>query len=248
MMLGIGGWLAACCAATLAGLAWRTLSARMEAVTRACHELRGPLTAARLGLQISARSGELSADRLRALDLELGRAGLALDDLGAVGTRYGPPARLAPVDMAELLRSSVEAWRPAAVAEGCELRATWAGPARQVLGDRLRLAQATGNLIANAIEHGGGMIEVRGSPGDAGVRVEVRDDGPGLPAPLPELLRRARRGRGRRGRGLAIVSAVAEAHGGKLTASPAGDRRGRLVLELPLLGAAPRLAQRRASR
>ena len=92
-MVGVGGWLAACCAATVAVLAWRTLGARMEAVTRACHELRGPLTAARLGLQLGARAGDLSADRLRAIDLELGRAGLALDDLGAVGSRQSIDAR-----------------------------------------------------------------------------------------------------------------------------------------------------------
>jgi signal transduction histidine kinase len=244
-MLDIGGWLAACCAATLAGLAWRTLAVRMEAVTRACHELRGPLTAARLGLQLGARSGELSADRLRALDLELGRAGLALEDLGAVGTRRESTPRLAPVDMTELLSSSVEACRPAAAAQACELRTIWLGPTVAVLGDRLRLAQATGNLIANAIEHGGGMIEVRGSTGVAGVTVEVRDDGPGLPAPLPELMRRARRGRGQRGRGLAIASAVAEAHGGRLRVAPVGDWQTRVVLELPLLGEARRVPEHR---
>jgi signal transduction histidine kinase len=246
-MLGIGGWLAACCAAALAGLAWRTLGARMEAVTRACHELRGPLTAARLGLQLGARSGELSADRLRALDLELGRAGLALEDLDAVGVRHGLTPRVAPVDMTELLSSSVEAWRPAAAAQARELRATWLGPTVGVLGDRLRLAQATGNLIANAIEHGSGTIEVRGSAGGVAVTVEVSDDGPGLPAPLPELMRRARRGRGQRGRGLAIASAVAEAHGGRLRAAPAGECRARLVLELPCGGEGENRGPRRTA-
>ena len=143
-MVGVGGWLAACCAATVALLAWRTLGTRMEAVTRACHELRGPLTAARLGLQLGARAGDLSAERLRALDLELGRAGLALDDLGAMGTRHRSTPASTPVDMGELVSSSVEAWRGAAAARGCELRAVWFGPPAAVRGDRLRLAQATG--------------------------------------------------------------------------------------------------------
>ena len=52
----------------------------MEAVARACHELRGPLAAARLGLELGVRVGELSPAQLRALELELGRASLALDD------------------------------------------------------------------------------------------------------------------------------------------------------------------------
>ena len=246
-MLGIGGWLAACCAATLAGLAWRTLGARMEAVTRACHELRGPLTAARLGLQLGARSGELSADRLRALDLELGRAGLALEDLGAVGTRRGSTPRVAPVDMTELLGSSVEACETRGGRAGARA-ARQSGSVRRLrsCGDRLRLAQATGNLIANAIEHGGGMIEVRGSAGGAGVTVEVRDDGPGLPAPLPELMRRAAEG---------VVSAAAgwpsRAPSPRHTvdgcrAAPAGEWPTRLVLELPRLGTARRVAEPRA--
>jgi signal transduction histidine kinase len=111
------------------------------------------------------------------------------------------------------------------------------GGASVVLGDRLRIAQATGNLIANAIEHGGGDVEVRGGEQRDGVWIEVIDDGPGLPAPVTELARRARRGHGHgdrrgRGRGLAIAAAVAEAHGGRLASAPC-DRGARVVLKLP---------------
>jgi signal transduction histidine kinase len=103
-----------------------------------------------------------------------------------------------------------------------------------VWGDRLRLAQATGNLIANAIEHGGGVVEVLGRADVGRARIEVTDTGPGLPAPVAELARRPTRGRGARGRGLAIASAVAASHGGRVAAEPA--RRGaRLVLELPAI-------------
>lgn len=232
--VSLGGWLAASGAGLVAGGTWRALTGRMETVARACHELRGPLTAARLGLQLGATAGELSASRLRAIDLELGRAALALEDLDGVRAR-GPMAAWRPleaVDLGELVADSVEAWRPAASASGVELRASWSGAAASVRGDRLRLAQATGNLIANAIEHGGGLVEVRGSALEGRVRVEVSDTGPGLPGPVAELVRRPRAGRGARGRGLAIASAVAAGHGGRLAAAP--SRRGaRLVLELP---------------
>lgn len=234
--LSVGGWLAASGLGLAAGGAWRVLTGRMETVARACHELRGPLTAARLGLQLGASAGELSAARLRAIDLELGRAALALEDLDAVRARAPMTAwrPLEAVDLGELVADSVEAWRPAAAASAVELTASWSGGPASVWGDRLRLAQATGNLIANAIEHGGGVVEVRGSASAGRALVEVSDTGPGLPAPVAELARRPRAGRGARGRGLAIANAVASSHGGRLAAAPA--RRGaRLVLELPVV-------------
>jgi signal transduction histidine kinase len=243
-MVGLAGWLAAGCATCLAICAWRVLGVRMEAVVRACHELRGPITAARLGLQVGVRSGELSPDRLRALDLELGRAGLALEDLSSAragplrARRHGSGRVPEAVDVSDVVHASAEAWRASAAERDAQLRAAWEGEEAYVLGDRLRIAQATGNLIANAVEHGGRSIEIRGSSEAACVRIEVADDGPGLPAAVAELRRRARNGRGQRGRGLAIASEIAHAHGGRLFATPV-DRGAALVLELPRLGAKP---------
>ncbi len=235
--VSLGGWLAASGSGLAVACARRSRSGRMESVARACHELRGPLTAARLGLQLGASAGELSPARLRAIDLELGRAALALEDLDGVRVSGPAFAWRAPevVDLAELVADSVEAWRPAAAVRGVRLQVTWSEAPLSVWGDRLRLAQATGNLIANAIEHGRGFVEVRGSASGGRARVEVIDGGPGLPAPVAELARRPHRGRGARGRGLAIACAVAASHGGGLAAAP--SRRGaRLVLELPVVG------------
>jgi signal transduction histidine kinase len=265
----LAGWLAASAAGFAAAGVWRALTWRMESVARACHELRGPLTAVRLGLDGGAGNGELTPARLRAIDLELGRAALVLDDLEAVRTRRGWSRPPGAIDLEQLVTDSVEAWRPTAAARGVELRVSWSGGGAIVWGDRLRLAQVTGNLIANAIEHGGGVVEVYGASAVLGgaevrggggavrggadrtrARVEVTDTGPGLPAPLPELLRRAgsgrrRRGRGRRGRGLVIAAAITADHGGRLAAAPS-VRGARLVLELPTVTAPP--ASRAATR
>ena len=56
--------------------------------------------------------------------------------------------------------------------------------------DAVRLAQAVGNLLANALEHAGARVELRREGAGDGVRVEVRDDGRGLPAPVASLTRR----------------------------------------------------------
>jgi signal transduction histidine kinase len=233
------GWLGALGALLVALGARRALARRMELVARACHELRGPLTAARLGLELGTRVGSLTPERLRALDLELGAATLALDDLAAVRRDSWAvvrrdscgPSISDSVDIEGLLVESAEAWRAAALRGGAELRCTWIGGPAFVRADRLRLAQAIGNLIANAIEHGGGVVELRGRADAAGVRIELTDGGPGLPAPVAELTRRARDGRAERGRGLAIASEIAISHGGRLAAAPS-ERGARLVLEL----------------
>jgi signal transduction histidine kinase len=229
--VSVAGWVAAGLVGALALSVMRAYGDRMEAVARACHELRGPLTAARLGLAPAGQ--ELpSPRRLRAIDTELGRAALALDDLSGAGGGARRLWRLDRVDVRELVTDCVEAWQPSALAAGCAVRVRWSGAEAAVWGDRLRLAQALGNLVANAIEHGRGPVEVDVAVRGAMVRIAVADHGPGLPAPVAELTRRPRRGRGARGRGLAITADVADAHRGALVSAPA-QSGARLVLELP---------------
>jgi DNA-binding response OmpR family regulator len=208
------------------------LRRRRELVARACHELRGPLTAAHLALHAGARHGEAPPERLAAIDLELKRAGVALDDLAAARRGRRAPDRDEPVDIGDLLAYQAATWRMVASVFGCRLELVQAGAGAIVRGDRLRLAQAVGNLLANALEHGTGRVELLArSMGDR-VRIEVADEGPGLPAPVADLARRARAGRGRRGRGLAIAADIADRHGGRLVAAPSA-RGARVALELP---------------
>jgi signal transduction histidine kinase len=208
------------------GVLW--VRRRDAAAARARHEVRGPLAVARLALGGLERSA-----RVEAIDLELRRAAMALDDLE--GGRRRAASR--SVDIGRLLADAAPAWTAMAERSGAALVVE---PATAlVAGDPLRLAQACANLVANAVEHGGGHVHVRvempsrdvvEAPGH--VRVVVADDGPGLPAPLPALVAAARGRRSHRGHGLAIAAAIARRHRGRLISLPS-ERGARLVLELP---------------
>jgi signal transduction histidine kinase len=218
-------------AATLAST--YELRRRRELVARACHELRGPLTAARLSLATMDRRREAPPERLAVLDLELRRAGLALDDFAAARSGKRAADRSEAVEVAELIEEQFQSWHAVAGAFSSRIAIGGLLAGTTVDGDRLRLAQAIANLVANALEHAPGRIELAARPvGQRRVCIEVIDEGPGLPAPVADLMRRARAGRGSRGRGLAIAGQIAERHGGRLVAAPA-PRGARIGLELP---------------
>ena len=93
--------------------------------------------------------------------------------------------------------------------------------------DRLRIEQALGNLIDNAIRHGAGAIHVSASQHGDWLELHVTDEGAGFPADFAphafERFSRANQNRssGGTGLGLAIVAAIAQAHGGTATAANA---------------------------
>jgi signal transduction histidine kinase len=229
--LALAGWLVALAAGGVAVALQRELDRRAELVARASHEVRGPLTAARLAIHLVERRGR-AAPHVHSIDLELRRATRALDDLDAARAGRRARDRADVVDVRRLVRETATAWKPVAAARGVRLRVAGPAGAATVRGDRSRLAQACENLLANAIEHGGGTVELRAHADAARVRIEVRDEGPGLPAPVAELARHARAGRGQRGRGLAIAADIAARHGGRLAAAPS-PRGARVAIELP---------------
>src|SRR2546421_27656 len=79
LVAGVVGWVLAAAAVAWTIVQGRAATGRMEAVARACHELRGPITAARLGLQLVSRAAGAPAGGIRAVELELSPAGVAPD-------------------------------------------------------------------------------------------------------------------------------------------------------------------------
>src|SRR4051794_33511767 len=137
VMLMIASWfLTAAFAVLFVRSHWR-----LVLVARASHELRNPLSAVQLGL--AALTGEPA--RVAALELELARAGRALEDLAAAPSGRRADSATRPVDLAAFVSEYEPAWRSLAAAFGSELRVEASGGV--VLGDPLRLAQACSNLI-----------------------------------------------------------------------------------------------------
>jgi heavy metal sensor kinase len=197
-------------------------------VSDASHELRTPLAILRTEIELALRRGRTPAEleaALRSAGEETDRLTQLAEDLLVIarsdqGRLPVRPEQLAVADLFETVRErnarrSEESSRPIVVEadEQLELR-----------GDRLRIEQALTNLVENAVRHGRGAIVMSAEEDDGAVELHVRDDGSGFPAAfLPAAFERFTRAdpartRGGAGLGLAIVAAIATAHGGTVGA------------------------------
>ncbi len=203
------------------------------------HELRTPLTSVLANLELlsvmlegdereTAESALRSTKRMRRLvaDLLL----LARTDAGRVSAR-------SPTDLASVVMDAAAELEP--ISEGHEITVE-AEPAI-VEGARDELLRMASNLIANAIRHTPAGTEVHAavSVHDGEAELAVTDDGPGVPPDLaPHVFERFVRGGGDRagssGLGLAIVRAVAEAHGGSVRLETPDGGGARFVVRLPV--------------
>jgi len=108
----------------------------------------------------------------------------------------------------------------------------------ELVGDRLRLQQALGSLVDNALVHGGGTVRLEAERRNGALELRVHDDGDGFPRAFrPRAFERfsradeSRRNAGA-GLGLALVDAVATAHGGTASVAEEGDGA-TVVVRLP---------------
>jgi two-component system OmpR family sensor kinase len=205
----------------------------------ASHELRTPVTITRGHLELLRRDGESRPELEVALD-ELGRVDAIIERLLVLATADQPDFVLsAEVELEPLLEDvfmrwsevAPRAWRLGELAPG------------RLLADAERLRAALDALLENAVKYSPpqAAIELRARRAAGGwVLIEVQDEGRGVPeAALPRIFDRFARADPSRSRsaggvglGLAIVDAIAKAHGGScsVTSTAAGSR---FALRLP---------------
>jgi two-component system OmpR family sensor kinase len=211
----------------------------------ASHELRTPLASIRGYAELFRMGAAADPDDIRKamnrIEDEAARMGVLVEDLLTLARldAVREPVR-EPVELSRLAGDAVEAARVRAPSRQFTLHAE---PDATLLGDPHELRQVLDNLLRNAITYSpdGTAIEIGTRRAGDRCELEVRDHGPGLPPgdqrELFERFWRADAGRGRgkggAGLGLAIVGAIADAHGGTVTAADAPDGGARFVVSLP---------------
>lgn len=221
---------------TMAARIRRFVADRTELLTAIGHDLRTPITR----LKLRAEFMEDAEQRTKML------ADLAeLEAMVSATLAFGRDARgaepVVPLDLAELLRTLLDEAKDAWPA--VEDRLIYEGPAHMTVRARsMALKRALSNLITNAVKYGGGATAIlHPREGDL-VRIEIEDDGPGIP---PDLLERVfepfHRGEPSRNRetggvglGLPISRNILRAHGGDVVLAnrPQGGIRATVTLPL----------------
>jgi len=224
-----------------------------EFLATLAHELRNPLAPIRNALQLLRLDGgnPVTLERARTMmERQLHHMVRLIDDLMDVSriTRNKLVLRKERVELAAVVRSAVEAARPAIEAAGHELRVALPTQPIYLDADLTRLAQVFANLLNNAAKYmePGGRIQLRGELDDGEVVVRVRDTGVGIPSDmLPKIFeiftqveRSLERGQGGLGIGLSLARGLVAMHGGTIEAHSAGPGLGsEFLVRLPVLDA-----------
>ncbi len=196
-------------------------------IADAAHELRSPLTAVRLDLQLLDRAPDESA-RLEArtnLGAAVERAIRLVEQLLTLARNEPREERdeLSTIQIEAAAADGIADTHTLALARQIDLGLE-ADPNTVVLGDREALRTLVRNLVDNAVRYtpSGGRVQVRIKNTVEGAVLEVTDSGPGIPASDRErafdrFYRRASAPQGGSGLGLAIVKAIADRHHARVT-------------------------------
>ena len=232
-----------------------------EFLATLAHELRNPLAPLRNALELLRRADDNRTliERARAMmERQVGQLVRLVDDLLDIAriTRGKLQLRKERVELASVVRSAVEAVRPAVEAQGHKLTVTLPPQSVPLDADPVRLAQVVSNLLLNAAKYTeqGGRIALTAQVSREHERPEVvvtvRDTGIGIAAEhLPHLFEMfsqvtsaLERSQGGLGIGLSLVRGLVELHGGSVAARSDGLGTGsEFIVRLPVAAAGAKL-------
>jgi signal transduction histidine kinase len=221
-----------------------TMATRLkeEFIAVMSHELRTPLSAilgwTQLLLSDDSMGQEEKQRALQTIERNANQQCGLVDDLLDLSLAQCERLSVAPepVDLVAVLREAVASIHPAAAAKRSEVALSLAQDRAEVYGDRRRLLQVFGNILANSAKFSRteGHIEVTLERHGHELQVTVADDGIGIaPGFLPFVFERFRQENSSRSRsfgglglGMALAKRLVELHGGHIAVSSAGHGKG----------------------
>ena len=221
---------------------------RQRLISDVSHELNTPLSVIQLeasGLRDGLQTPESASDHIIQ---EVDRLRGLVTDLNSLAeTDYGE-LKLTPeaTSIYELLTAEVDRWQPQSQTRQVRLSLEISPNLPDMAIDRMRISQALGNVLSNAIhctEAGGNIVFTAALDNGGGLTITIIDDGIGIdPADLPHVFDRfyrtdqsLSRGIAGTGLGLAITQAIVEAHGGTIAVTSSGLGQGvAATIRLPL--------------
>ena len=221
---------------------------RRRLINDVSHELNTPLSVIKLeakGLRDGLQTPETASDHIIQ---EVDRLGGIVTDLDWLAETDQGELRLAleATSVHELLTVEADRWQPQSQARQVELSLQVSGDLPVMDLDLMRMSQALGNVVGNALnctEAGGNIAIEAGMEGGEELVISVTDDGIGIDsADLPHVFdrfyrtdRSRSRGIGGTGLGLAITRAIIKAHGGTIAVASDGPGQGVTVsIRIPL--------------
>ena len=223
---------------------------RDEVLAIVSHDLRGPVGTIQTSAGALLDFGDQLTDEGRVRQLEVirrssERAIQLIADLLDIARLEAGHLTIKPqhVELEPLLDELCQLHSGRARARKVRVQCSVDRGAEHLVADPNRIQQAVSNLLDNAVRYSpeGGVVEIVAAPAEDTVRIEVRDQGPGIPpAELDRLFDRfwqaSKANRGSAGLGLSIVRGLAEAHGGAVTVESELGKGSTFALVLPRQG------------
>jgi len=217
---------------------------RRDAAADVAHELRTPLAGIVSRIE-AAQDGVLPDEHanLEAMHTEALRLARLIEDLGKLAEAQQPGLTLKkePIDLRELVDERARIYTDQLQAKGIVLEERLG--AASAYGDRGRIVQIVDNLLSNALRYtdAGGTVTIELSQCDGDAQLDVSDTGIGIAGEdLPYIFERFWRGERSRARrtggagiGLAIVSELVRAHGGRIDVQSKPGEGSRFRVTLP---------------